>query len=617
MSTGDLKITKYKENKGYVFISYSSKDKERVFGDYVLPLHQKYGLRVYCDRDFQNDATSGWVFQMTENLKRAKVCVVFMSSTYASSYACMLEVLTAIAEDIPIIKVELDKLEMTIDHDEREISEDTRDEYVSVMDLLKDDENLSVKKCIRNIKKYINAKKGIITKYQVSESFIPVLKSISGTIVKEIDAIKNSVEKYDVFEEIKLDEPKDKPKDEPKDKPKDKPIVDTDKTKGKKDNKNVNISSKINQILMVIDRVKSSPDADDYQAAVSSAAEYVSKELNITKSAVIDKCQRQLDLTAKQFQDLLMKHIVNDDDELFDIVLKQAKTKEEEDAVRKTFLKYHEIRECRNVEMPLEPACEEDCEEEIENDSKKRKATVTGDVTYYLYGEEFKGNQSDMMIKIFGEVLAKHPECIDKAIEMFTCLSNVDYNNQKNYLDMPSYFRVCHTFEIDGKTICVGTAYGMVDKLKLIAKLLLLVGEGNDVLKIEGIELPNVKLRGITNDGVDGIKEKGNLEVYYIDNVRKEGNQAKMMWDVFETLVEKYPEKIADLTELSNIQLSHNVTNPGTKESNPTCFMSYKSFMVNGQEYLVGTCYNKADKLRRISKMLNICGAPADFFVIE
>lgn len=253
---------------------------------------------------------------------------------------------------------------------------------------------------------------------------------------------------------------------------------------------------------------------------------------------------------------------------------------------------------------------------EEKEDLKKRKASVTGDVKYYLYGEEFIGNQSDVMIMTFGKVLKKHPEFIDQAIESFTCLSNIDYSERKNQVDMPSYFRVCHTFMIDGKTVCIGTAYGMPDKLKLMAKLLMLVGDEKDTLQIEGLELPEVKQRSVGRSA-DSCKGNSSSEVYYISGNRKESNQANMLWDVFEALTNKYPEKVSELEIMSNVSLAKDVTNPGTKESNPTCFMSYKSFMVNGNEYLVGAAYNRAEKIKRINKMLNICGAPNDFFVIE
>lgn len=461
MNIDDLHLTKYGDNKDYVFISYSAEDEKKVFGEYVIPLQEKHGLRVFWDKSFNYNASDGWVKQMDINMRNAKACIIFMSSTYAASYACLLEVLTALACRKPIIKVKIETPEVTHDNSERVMGLETVEYYKRVIKRLDDHKNVGILDCIDNIRVFIES--GAISEYQVSDSFCPLLlTAIPGTRITKVEQIKESVSKYDVFEEINLDKPKDEPKAKPK--------VGTDKPKSQKDNKNINISAKINQILMVVDRVKSEPNTNDYQAAVNSAAEYVSRELEVTRSAVTDKCQRQLGLSAKEFQDLLMKHIVNNDDELFNIVLEQAKTDEEKEAVRETFKINSEITDSGNEEIVSE--------------------------------------------------------------------------------DTP-------------------------------------------------------------------VKEKGNLEVYYIDNVRKEGNQAKMMWDVFEALAEKYPEKIADLTQISNVQLSHNVTNPGTKESNPTCFMSYKSFMVNGQEYLVGTCYNKADKLRRISKMLNICGAPADFFVIE
>lgn len=270
------------------------------------------------------------------------------------------------------------------------------------------------------------------------------------------------------------------------------------------------------------------------------------------------------------------------------------------------------------VEQTMETSTEENNDEGEETEaSKKRKASVTGEVKYYLYGEEFIGNQSDVMIMTFGKVLKKHPEFIERAIEEFTCLSNTDYSVKKNFADMPSYFRVCHTFEIDGKTVCIGTAYGMPDKLKLMAKLLVLVGDEKDTLKIEGIELPEVKLRTAGKSNAENIKDNSGGEVYFISGNKKEGNQSKMMWDVFESLAEKYTEKIADLTAMGNVSLAKDVQNAGTKDAYPTCFLSCKSFMVNGEEYMVGATYNRAEKIRRIYKMISICGAPDDFFVLE
>lgn len=207
MQNNDLKITQYRDNKGYAFISYSSSDRDKVFGEFVLPLQREHGLRVYYDAEFKNNATEGWTYQMIENLKRSEVCIVFISSAYASSYACMLEVLTAIDNNIPIIKVKLQTPEIAEnEHTEVKMSEDTKAEFKELIDSLKETDIKSVKGCIRNISRYI--KNGKISKFQVSESFCKYLVNISGTYIKETDgleAIKNSIvdaQKRNAFEEI-------------------------------------------------------------------------------------------------------------------------------------------------------------------------------------------------------------------------------------------------------------------------------------------------------------------------------------------------------------------------------------------------------------------------------
>lgn len=249
--------------------------------------------------------------------------------------------------------------------------------------------------------------------------------------------------------------------------------------------------------------------------------------------------------------------------------------------------------------------------------TKKREASSTGEIKYSLYGEEMVGNQSDLMIMTFGKVLKKHPECIDKAIQEFTCLSDVDYSDKKNCVDMPSYFRVCYTFHIEGKTVCVGTAYGMPDKLKLMAKILMITGEEKDVLRIDGMELPEIKVKGMNKQSVQADKESKGGEVYFISGNRKEGNQSEMMWDVFEALSQTYAGKIESLTTLTCVKQAKDVQDANTKNANPVYFRGCKSFVVNGTEYLVGTSYGRGDKIKQISKMIALCEAPAEFFEIE
>lgn len=255
--------------------------------------------------------------------------------------------------------------------------------------------------------------------------------------------------------------------------------------------------------------------------------------------------------------------------------------------------------------------------EEAAGKEKKRVFSTTGDLAFTLYGEKDSRNQSDLMILTFGKVLKAHPEYIDTAKDTFHCVSDIDYSDKRNRTDtMPSYFRVCHTFHISGKTVCIGTAYGFNEKMRLIAKLLSLTGD-KDALQIDGYELPEVKIKKEDGSKAGSNTGKADGQIYYVFNKKRTGNQSNMMWDVFEELAQKYPEKIENLTVLSAVKRADQVEKAGTKEAQPSYFRGCRGFDVNGVEYLVGTSFSIDAKIVQIQKMLNLCGAPSGSFVVE
>lgn len=141
-------------------------------------------------------------------------------------------------------------------------------------------------------------------------------------------------------------------------------------------------------------------------------------------------------------------------------------------------------------ELPASPAAESEGE-------KKKVHTTTGDITYTLYGKQYTENQSDMMLRFFAQVLKFHQDMVEQLPEQrgMNCVSLTDYTNKANVTgDMPSYFRVCQYFRYEnGQAICVGTAYGVKDKLKKMALLLDIVGEDPSIFHSEQVELPTVR----------------------------------------------------------------------------------------------------------------------------
>lgn len=91
-----------------------------------------------------------------------------------------------------------------------------------------------------------------------------------------------------------------------------------------------------------------------------------------------------------------------------------------------------------------------------------------------------------MMSNIFEKVISKHPDKLEELSSKLTCISLVDYDLQKNRESMKPYFRARKMFYIDGRKYCVGTSFGLKDKLVLIRKLFNICGEPSSELEIRG-----------------------------------------------------------------------------------------------------------------------------------
>lgn len=84
------------DKKPYVFISYSSKDWQRVLHEIVYELCMKKGLRVYFDTKF-DEGSDSWLKQFQQNMsdKNCKAVLAFISPNYKTSYATLMELMSA------------------------------------------------------------------------------------------------------------------------------------------------------------------------------------------------------------------------------------------------------------------------------------------------------------------------------------------------------------------------------------------------------------------------------------------------------------------------------------------------------------------------------------------
>lgn len=102
-----LNITECSQRRPYVFVSYASDNWETVFKTAVVPMQRKYGLRVYADKAFDK-VNDKWIVPMLRNIRGADAVVVFVSQSYIESYACFLELLTAVNNRKPVVFVSLE-----------------------------------------------------------------------------------------------------------------------------------------------------------------------------------------------------------------------------------------------------------------------------------------------------------------------------------------------------------------------------------------------------------------------------------------------------------------------------------------------------------------------------
>ena len=115
-----------------------------------------------------------------------------------------------------------------------------------------------------------------------------------------------------------------------------------EKTVGKSSSgvRSTGVSSKINQICMVIEKVnQENKPIENYTKTLQNIYGAVASELNISKSPVVDKCNRQLGLTAMEFAKYVRDYSEEGKDTLYDIVMNAAGNEDEKALIRKTFKK--------------------------------------------------------------------------------------------------------------------------------------------------------------------------------------------------------------------------------------------------------------------------------------
>lgn len=565
----------------YVFVSYASKDKEKVY-EFVYEL-RKRGINVYIDIELQENISKNWLQNIKERLYDVD-CVAmisFLSLNYFRSYACLIEQLVTRSEDLKMEKgkylenfyIALDDNMSTIQKMEDAVYNNTVAKESQSMAIKMVPEEVNVLKDVMedNIAVKSKLKKDVRSTIDSLNTAHRVAISMLSYIFKESSY---SIQKYGTAGDCAQ-------------------LMYNNFTNDKND--------KIN--IAVLEELK-----EKYNNALSftTAASSTESQNRASTSAVQDNTAEadiENDRTSDNIQSTEYSNVANNNDTNSDEINSNDIIGDENNTAIDSVATDDLATSTDNINTT--------------DNSRTRQATSTGDIRFTLYGKEYELNQSDMMLTFFAHVLNKHQDIVDElpSYNGMTCVSDVDYSLPKNRkADMPTYFRSCEFFEFaNGSHICVGTSYSVVDKLKKMALLLNICGESPEIFSSEQVELPAVKVRG----GSSAVgKGSGALVKFSVYGNKYEQNQTDMLGTICSSVITKHPDK---LEEAADVLLCLDVKDytDVAKEDRPVYFSSMNRYEVNGTAYSVGGSFGMKEKLKMIARLLIMCDESKDIIDIE
>lgn len=525
----------------YVFVSYASKDKEKVY-EFVYEL-RKRGINVYIDIELQENISKNWLQNIKERLYDVD-CVAmisFLSLNYFRSYACLIEQLVTRSEDLKMEKgkylenfyIALDDNMSTIQRMEDAVYDNTVAKESQSMaikmvpeevNVLKDvmEDNIAVKsKLKKDVRSTID---GLNTAHRVAISMLSyIFKESSYSIQKYGTAGDCAQLMYNNFTNDKND----------------KINIDVlEKLKEKYNNDSVADKNNI-----AIDSVA----ADDSVTAVDNTN--ITDNTSITDNTHITDNTRTRQATStgdirftlygKEYElnqsDMMLTffaHVLNKHQDIVDELPSyngmtcvsdvDYSLPENRKADMPTYFRSCEFFEFANgshicvgtsysvVDKLKKMAlllniCGESQEifssEQVELPAVKVRggSSVSGKgsgslVKFSVYGNKYEQNQTDMLGTICSSVIAKHPDKLEEAADALLCIDVKDYTDVAKE-DRPVYFSSMNRYEVNGTAYSVGGSFGMKEKLKMIARLLIMCDESKDIIHIEDYEIPDVKVK--------------------------------------------------------------------------------------------------------------------------
>lgn len=565
----------------YVFVSYASKDKEKVY-EFVYEL-RKRGINVYIDIELQENISKNWLQNIKERLYDVD-CVAmisFLSLDYFRSYACLIEQLVTRSEDLKMEKgkylenfyIALDDNMSTIQKMEDAVYNNTVAKESQSMAIKMVPEEVNVLKDVMedNIAVKSKLKKDVRSTIDSLNTAHRVAISMLSYIFKESSY---SIQKYGTAGDCAQ-------------------LMYNNFTNDKNDKINIDVLEKLKEKYNnALSFTTASSSTESQNRASTSAVQDNTAEADIENDRTSDNIQ------STEYSNVANNNDTNSDEiNSNDIIGDENSTSIDSVATDDFATSTDNINTTDNT--------------------RTRQATSTGDIRFTLYGKEYELNQSDMMLTFFAHVLNKHQDIVDElhSYNGMTCVSDVDYSLPKNRkADMPTYFRSCEFFEFaNGSHICVGTSYSVVDKLKKMALLLNICGESPEIFSSEQVELPAVKVRG----GSSAVgKGSGALVKFSVYGNEYAQNQTDMLGTICSSVIAKHPDKLEEAAD-ALLCLDVKDYTDVAKEDRPVYFSLMSRYEVNGTAYSVGGSFGMKEKLKMIARLLIMCDESKDIIDIE
>lgn len=543
----------------YVFVSYASKDKEKVY-DFVYEL-RKRGINVYIDIELQENISKNWLQNIKERLYDVD-CVAmisFLSISYFRSYACLIEQLVTRSEDLKMEKgkylenfyIALDDNMSTIQKMEDAVYDNTVAKESQSMaikmvpeevNVLKDvmEDNIAVKsKLKKDVRSTID---GLNTAHRVAISMLSyIFKESSYSIQKYGTAgdcaqlmynnftnDKNDKINIDVLEKLKEKYNNDSVAD------KNNIAIDSvaaDDSVTAVDNTNITDNNNITDNTSITDNTNIT-DNTSITDSTHIKDNTRTRQATSTGDIRFTLYGKEYELNQSDMMLTFFAHVLNKHQDIVDELPSyngmtcvsdvDYSLPKNRKADMPTYFRSCEFFEFANgshicvgtsysvVDKLKKMAlllniCGESPEifssEQVELPAVKVRggSSAVGKgsgalVKFSVYGNKYEQNQTDMLGTICSSVIAKHPDKLEEAADALLCLDVKDYTDVAKE-DRPVYFSSMNRYEVNGTAYSVGGSFGMKEKLKMIARLLIMCDESKDIIDIEDYEIPDVKVK--------------------------------------------------------------------------------------------------------------------------